>query len=105
MVYVRLGVYRFQPGSIETVINRGEAELLPLFREQPGFVAYEVVRTGVDTGVSINHWLTRADAEQAHATAQTWLRDNFVPLVISADGHIDEAVFSSRSDGVLEGRV
>jgi heme-degrading monooxygenase HmoA len=85
MVHVRLGVYRFQPGSIDTVIERGQAELLPLFREQPGFVAYEVVRSGADTGVSISHWMSSADAKRANATAQTWLRDNFAPLLVSAD--------------------
>ena len=51
---LRLALYRFQPGTVDKVIRRGQQELLPMFRQQDGFVAYEVVRTREDTGFAIN---------------------------------------------------
>jgi hypothetical protein len=84
MAFVRLGVYEFQPGTIGTVIYRDERELLPFFQQQPGFVSYEVVCTGDDTGVSSNHWTIAEQAEQG--TCQSGRHPNCCISRVSSPG-------------------
>lgn len=105
MTYIRLALYRFQPGTVDEVIRRGEKELLPMFREQDGFVAYEVVRTGQDTGFAINTWSAREQAEAASARAQGWMREHFAPVLVSAETHVGEVAFSSRTSDAVPVRA
>ena len=100
MPFVRLAVYQFRPGSTDAVIQRGKLELLAFFKQQPGFIAYEVVRTGADTGFSINHWTTAEAAGNAQAKAQAWMQEHFAPVLVSAVSHIGEVAFSSRAEPI-----
>ena len=96
MVYARVAVYRFRPGMAVPAIGRAQAGMLPIFREQPGFVAYEVVKTGDDAAVSISTWGSAEHARRAVEMAAGWVKDNIGDMVVSVENHVGEVSFSSR---------
>jgi heme-degrading monooxygenase HmoA len=96
MHHVRVGVYKFKPGTTDTIVAKAEAELLPLHRQQPGFVGYEVVRTGTDSVVSISTWETEAEAEDAAKRSVAWVNENIRGAIDTVENHIGELAFLGR---------
>ena len=95
MDHVRIGIYRLL-GDADEVFRSGREGLPPLFRQQPGFIAYELVGTG-DAVVSISHWQSREQAEAAASAAAEWVRDNIASLVALTDSYVGEVGMSSRT--------
>jgi len=96
MAHVRIAIYKFKPGMVDEVIRRAQSGMLPLFRQQPGFVAYDVARTGDDEGVSISTWDSAEQAQVAIQTAAGWVKENLADMVVSVENHVGELSFSSR---------
>jgi heme-degrading monooxygenase HmoA len=96
MAHVRIAVYTCNPGTLDEVVRRAEADVLPLFRSQPGFIAYEVVKTGDDRGVSISTWKSAEQAQAAVATAAGWVKENLADALVSVENHVGELRFSGR---------
>lgn len=97
MAHVRIAVYTLKPGTVDEVIRRAQSGMLPLFRRQPGFVAYDVAKTGDDEGVSISTWDSAEQAQAAIQTAAGWVKENLADMVISVENHVGELGFSSRT--------
>jgi heme-degrading monooxygenase HmoA len=96
-MHARLAMYKFKPGSSESVFQKAEAGLGPILRKLPGFVSYEVFRTGPDSGVSVSNWQTQAQAQDAVKAATEWVKANIAGEVASAETHVGEVVFSHRA--------
>jgi heme-degrading monooxygenase HmoA len=90
MQHVRVAVYRFKAGAADEAIAKARAGLLPSYQGQPGFVAYGVVKTGEDAGVSISVWQTQAEAEAAVQTAGSWVQANIAALVETVQNQVGE---------------
>ena len=97
MQHVRLAFYHFQAGTTQEAITKAQAWLLPIFQQQPGFVAYGVVKTEGDTAVSISVWQTRQQAEAAVQAAGTWVKEHIGPLVESVHHHVGDLSFMAVS--------
>lgn len=95
--YGRVGFYTFQPGTLDPLIDKARAELVPMTRRQPGFLRYAVVRTGADSVVSLSAWEAREQSEQAAQQLAGWVRENFGPGLLSVDNYIGEIVLSEWS--------
>lgn len=93
-MHARVGIYQVKPGTLDASLEKARAELLPKMREQPGLSRYTVVRTGPDSFVSLSHWKTRAQAEQADRTLSGWVKEHMGPTVVSMESHIGEATFT-----------
>jgi hypothetical protein len=63
---------------------------------QPGFVAYEVVKTGEDSAIFINTWETQEQAEAAVQSAAQWVRDNVAARILSVETYVGEIVISRQ---------
>ena len=99
MAYVRVAVDTLQPGKADELVLRIRNGLLPLLREQAGFVAYEVVMTGEDTAVFIHTCDTQAQAEAAMQNVASWVRENVAGLIVSVDKHlVGELAVTSRDE-------
>jgi hypothetical protein len=95
MNHVRVGIYRLQEGaSIAEIRKRVEEELLPIFRQSPGFVGYEGVQTEDGYLLSLSTWETRAQADAATATAAPWALANLSFLVTLAENYVGAYLFS-----------
>ena len=100
MQYARIAVYRVKPGSTLTVdeaIRRSQTGMLPIFRNQPGFASYGLVKTGEDSVVSISFWQSRQQAEAAVQVAASWAKDNVAEMAESVQNYVGELSFFSSA--------
>ena len=96
MQYARIGVYQVKPDStiiIDKVIRTSQTGLLPILRNQPGFVSYGQVKTGQDSVISISFWQSRQQAEAAVQLIASWVKDNFPDLSESVQNYVGEVSF------------
>jgi hypothetical protein len=97
MAYVRVALDTLQPGKAEELLARIREGLLPMLRQQPGFIAYEVIRTSEDTAAFIHTCDTQAQAEAAKQNVAVWVRENVAGLIKSVDTHlVGELAVTSR---------
>jgi hypothetical protein len=96
MPYVRVAVDRFHLGAADEVLDRVKHGLVPILECQPGFVAYEVVKTGEDLAIFINTWETQEQAEAAVQSAAQWVKDNVANKVVAVDTYVGELALSHR---------
>jgi hypothetical protein len=97
MQHARVGVYKLQPGTVEEVIRRAQAGMLPTFRSQPGFVGYGLIKTGEDAVISLSLWESHEEAEQAVPIAAAWVRENLAGMVDSVQNHVGDLAFFSST--------
>ena len=97
MSFVRVAVYRIKPGSAEEIFAKTTATMLPFYREQPGFIAYEGVKTGEDGVISLSTWESRLQAEEATRRSAAFVQENLSELIVSAENYVGEVGFSSRA--------
>jgi len=96
MAFVRMAFDVFRPGTADEAIARVRRELVPVLERQPGFIAYEVVRTGEDTAAFIHTCATRDQVTAAVAAVADWSRENMTDLVLSVETQLGEIVIASR---------
>src|SRR2546423_6193354 len=97
MQHIRLAVYKIKSGMVDEVARKAEAGMLPIVRNQPGFVAYGIIKEGADRAVSLSVWETREQAEKAVQVAAAWVKDNIADITESVENHVgDLAFFSSK---------
>jgi hypothetical protein len=82
MPYGRCVIYSFS-GDADEVIERSRNGILPIFKKQPGFMAYGVM---VQNGqiVSVSAWASEADARAADEAAKQWVSENMDAKVVSS---------------------
>ena len=97
MAHVRVAVYRIKAGSADEIVRRARDGMLPIFRQQPGFVAYEGVVTGDEEVVSISTWESAEQAQAAVKMAAGWVGENLADMIVSVDNHVGELGFSTHS--------
>lgn len=97
MAHIRIAIDTFRPGAADEAIRRTQAELVPLLQHQPGFIAYEVVRTGPDTALFIHTCETEAQAAAALQSVLSWARERLGDMIVAVERHAGELVFSTRA--------
>jgi len=82
MPYGRYAIYSFE-GDDQEVIEKSRAGILPIFKQQPGFIAYGVM---VQNGqiISMSAWNTESDAKAADEAAKQWVSENLNAKVVSS---------------------
>jgi hypothetical protein len=80
MPYGRCVIYTFA-GDEQEMIEKAKAGILPIFKAQPGFVAYgTMIKDGKI--VSLSAWDSQAEAEAADEAALQWVKDNLDATVL-----------------------
>jgi hypothetical protein len=82
MPYGRCVIYSF-PGDAEEIIEKARTGILPIFRRQPGFVAYGVMVRG-DHLISMSAWNSESDAKAADDVARDWITENVEMTVVNS---------------------
>jgi hypothetical protein len=82
MPYGRCAIYSFE-GDGQEIIEKSKAGILPIFKQQPGFIAYGVM---VQNGqiISMSAWNTESDAKAADEAAKKWVSENLNAKVMSS---------------------
>lgn len=95
--------YRIGRGSVEEAMHRVDRDLAESFAQEPGFVAYEVARTGERTVASVTIFADREQAERSNELAAAWVAEELADFDVQRLGVIGGEVMVSRArDGVLE---
>ena len=96
-MHVCLSVYYFQSGTAEESLAKAQATAYPIYRQRPGFVAYELFLTGDDSGIGVTTWETREQAEAAAAADDRWITEHGFTTVSWVQEHVGRVHFSSRA--------
>ncbi len=95
MQHARVAVYQVKPGTADEIARRAQEGMLPVFRSQPGFVAYGGVTTDTETVISLSFWQTQEQADAAVQVAASWIKDNLAEMVVSVQNHVGDLAFFS----------
>jgi heme-degrading monooxygenase HmoA len=82
MPYGRCVIYSFV-GDAQEIIEKARAGILPIFKQQPGFLAYGVMVQN-DQLVSMSAWNTENDAKAADEAAKRWTAENMDAKVVTS---------------------
>jgi hypothetical protein len=82
MPYGRCVIYSFT-GDEQEMIEKSRVGVLPILKQQPGFIAYGVI---VQDGkiFSISAWDTENDASAADDAARGWVAENIDAQVVTS---------------------
>jgi hypothetical protein len=82
MPYGRCAIYSFE-GDYQEVIEKSRAGILPIMKQQPGFIAYGVM---VQDGqiVSMSAWNSEDQARAADEAAKNWVSENLDAKVVNS---------------------
>lgn len=97
MAHARFAIFTLKAGHAREVVDKAERELLPVFQQQPGFLAYTLAHSGEDTVLSFSMWNTRSDAEAGNRASSSWVQENLRNKIVSVERHIGEVAFSCPS--------
>ena len=93
MQFAHVSTITAKPAQLRHFLRKSETELLPLYRDLPGFIAYTVAKTGEATAVSFGIWQTRQQAEQSIKTSDHWMKDGSGTLIDSLHDSIGDLPF------------
>jgi hypothetical protein len=82
MPYGRCVIYSFV-GDAQEIIEKARAGILPIFKQQPGFLAYGVMVQN-DQLVSMSAWNSENDAKAADEAAKRWTAENMDAKVVNS---------------------
>jgi heme-degrading monooxygenase HmoA len=94
MTAVRIATYDVEPGNVETLTERVNDSLVPIYREQPGFESLSVVDCGGEV-VSVSRWDSREHAEQGGRAALGWAGEQSDLIKGNTGSHFGDEVVSS----------
>lgn len=80
MPYGRCVIYTY-PGDVQDLVERAREGILPIFKQQPGFLAYGVMVQG-DQVVSMSAWNSENDAKGADEAAKDWVSKNAADMTV-----------------------
>ena len=73
----------YVPGDAEEIIGKARTGSLPIFKNQPGFVAYGVMVRGNQL-ISMSAWKSEGDAKAADELAREWVSENVDMTVVNS---------------------
>lgn len=98
MYYVCITDVTTEFGRVDEALRRAEADLLPTYRDLPGFVAYAASKTGEGSAVTFGLWQTRQQAEHSTLAAEKWMQESASHLIHSLRNHVGELPFLAFTD-------
>ena len=96
-MFASIRTYRVGTGSIDEALHRVDRDLADAFAREPGFISYEVVRTGEHTLASITTFHEREQAEASNQLAAEWVADELADFDVERMGMVSGAVVVSRA--------
>jgi hypothetical protein len=93
MQFTHIATITTKLAQMPDFLRRAETELLPIYRELPGFVAFTVAKTGEAKAVAFGIWQTREQAEQAIKISDKWMKDEISQLVDESSNRIGALPF------------
>ena len=97
-MYVSIRTYRVAKSElIPEMMHRVDRDLAESFAQEPGFVSYQVARTGAHTVASMTTFRTAEQAEASNDLAAQWVAQELDDFDIERMGVMGGPVQVSRS--------
>ena len=93
MQHVRFATYDLTSGTAEEASDLAKSGMLPVFKQQPGFVRYGIAKLDDNTLASLSVWDSAAHADAANAVAADWVKDNMGGRISLRDNHVGDLFF------------
>jgi predicted ester cyclase len=90
MPYARVSFFQYKPGTLKDAIAKAEQKLVPLLRQQAGFLSFSVVARKDDMGLAITSWQTRENAEAGMQQVGRWADENLGALRLAGEAFLGE---------------
>lgn len=96
-MHMSIRTYRITKGSIDEALHRVDQGLADAFAREPGFVSYQVARTGDRTVASMTVFRDAEQAEASNQLAAEWVADELADFGVERLGVIGGEVMISRA--------
>jgi quinol monooxygenase YgiN len=94
--YASINVFTVRAGDMDTFVALQRDAFVPLLRQQPGFLAFELVRTGDDTGVAMLWWASEDARHAATPCLTAWVEQHLMPFFVTLDNPAGPVVVASH---------
>ncbi len=69
-------IKKFRSESVEKSIEDARTRFLPLVSQMPGFISYNLVKSGDSTTVSILSFNSKLEADASTTASTQWIKEN-----------------------------
>jgi hypothetical protein len=96
-MHVSIRTYRVGTGSIDDLMHRVDRDFAEAMTREPGFIAYQAVRTGERTVASFTLFREAEQAEASSELAAQWIAEELQDFKIESMGRFGGEVMVSRA--------
>jgi quinol monooxygenase YgiN len=96
--YVRFARFAFKEGGAADARRKVEAELVPLIKQQPGFVRYVVFQTGPDSVIAYTAFASKEQSDAAAGATRSWVEQHVAADIASVERSAGEVIWAVRKD-------
>ena len=96
-MHVSIRTYRVGTGSMDGLMHRVDRDFAEAMAQEPGFIAYQAVRTGERTVASITVFRDSEQAEASNELASQWIAEELQDFEIESMGRFGGEVMVSRA--------
>ncbi len=96
--------YNVREGMAQQVVDRVNAEFVPMLREAAGFVSYALINPGDGTLMSVSVFADRAGADESTRSASEWVREHIGRMVGNSPVILSGEVGAYASGASVEAR-
>ena len=96
-MHVSNRTYRVGTGAIDGLMHRVDRDFAEAVAREPGFIAYQAVRTGERTVASITLFREAEQAEASSELAAQWIAEELQDFKIESMGRFGGEVMVSRA--------
>jgi hypothetical protein len=93
MEHLGVTTYGINEGSFSEIAEQSKEGMLPIFKNEPGFIRYGVADIGDKSVMSITLWETRDQAEASVPVAATWVKENLGDRVELRSSRVGDLAF------------
>jgi hypothetical protein len=85
-MYTSIRTYRMAQDAVDEALHRVDQGLADAFAREPGFVAYQVIKTGERTVASVTTFRTQEQAEASNQLAAEWVAEELAEFGVERMG-------------------
>lgn len=101
MSFSRVAVYQIKPGTADDIVQKAQDDLMPILKQLPGYIAYQVQKQSEEKVISISAWQSKDYAEAANNRIRSWVEQNIADAVLSVQTYISNIRFTDDSSLIV----
>jgi heme-degrading monooxygenase HmoA len=95
--HVRIATYELTKGTAEEAAELAKTGMLPIFKDQPGFIRYGVALLDNGKLASVSCWETHDEAEAAVKAAADFVKEKMADVIKLEESHVGDFFFDETA--------